>query len=66
MDYEYSDLVVQAQAWAQEVLAYAWATEAGEEGGYQGTNLFIDDQIDNKDKDDYLAPNDGMNSGVPN
>ncbi len=43
-----------------------WATEAGEEAGYQGTNMFIDNQIDNKDKDDYLAPNDGMNSGVPN
>jgi len=43
-----------------------WATEAGEEGGYQGTNLNIDGQIENKDKNEYLVPNDGMNSGVPN
>jgi len=43
-----------------------WGTEAGAEATYQGTNLFLDDQIDNKDKNDYWVPNYGKSSQVPN
>ncbi len=43
----------------------AWATEAGEEGGYNGSNLNIDDQINNLDKNEYWAPNFNINSSVP-
>ena len=43
-----------------------WATEAGESGGYRGSNLYIDDQIDNKDKNEYWVPNVGTSSQVPN
>jgi hypothetical protein len=43
-----------------------WSTEAGEEGGYQGSNLYIDDQINNLDKNEMWAPNTGMSSQVPN
>jgi len=47
-------------------LVDGWDTEAAEEGGYQGSNLFIDNQIDNKDKNDYWLPNNGASSTVPN
>jgi len=43
-----------------------WSTEAGAEAAYQGTNLFLDNQIDNKDKNDYWVPNFGKSSQVPN
>ncbi|MCD4697065.1 MAG: lamin tail domain-containing protein, partial [Bacteroidales bacterium] len=43
-----------------------WSTETGEAGGYQGSNLLTDDQVDNKDKNEYWAPNNGISSQVPN
>ncbi len=43
-----------------------WGTEAGAEAAYQGTNLFPDNQIDNKDKNEFWVPNYGKVSGVPN
>jgi len=43
-----------------------WATEVGEPAGYQGSNLFIDDQVNNQDKNEMWAPNSGMSSQVPN
>ncbi|MCD4732233.1 MAG: hypothetical protein K8R74_16630, partial [Bacteroidales bacterium] len=42
-----------------------WATEAGEEGAYQGSNLYIDGQIDNLDKNELWVPNINMSSQVP-
>jgi hypothetical protein len=42
-----------------------WATEAGEEGTYQGSNLYIDSQINNLDKNELWAPNFNTSSQVP-
>ncbi|MCF8369481.1 MAG: lamin tail domain-containing protein [Bacteroidales bacterium] len=42
-----------------------WAGDAGKTGAYQGNNLFLDDQVDNKDKNEFVAPNAGMSSTVP-
>jgi hypothetical protein len=43
-----------------------WGSEAGEEATYKGSNLLLDDQIDNKDKNSYWLPNFGKTSTVPN
>ncbi|MCB0807058.1 MAG: lamin tail domain-containing protein [Bacteroidales bacterium] len=45
--------------------ADGWASEAGTMGGYQGNNLYIDDQVDNMDKNEYWVPNSGMSTQVP-
>ena len=47
-------------------LSNGWAIDAGLPGIYQGDNLYLDDQIDNRDKDEFIAPNMGMSSQVPN
>lgn len=43
-----------------------WAPNAGQTGIYQGNNLFLDMQIDNQDKDEFIVPNFGKSSQVPN
>jgi hypothetical protein len=43
-----------------------WNVEVGTEATYQGTNLFLDNQIDNKDKNEFWVPNYGKLTGVPN
>lgn len=42
-----------------------WETEAGEEG-FLNSDYNLDGQTDNKDKDDYWAPNTGQGTQVPN
>lgn len=43
-----------------------WETEVGAEAVYQGSNLFLDNQIDNKDKNDFWVPNYNKATSVPN
>ena len=42
-----------------------WAPGAGEEGTYQGNNLYQDEQINNMDKNEIWAPNMGISSQIP-